>query len=237
MEDFILDGIGFIGNVDFSFVIRLFFYVYIFFWIMVVIWVWFDASERSSSLVFKIFSVVITLIFNVFGLLIYLLVRPADSYEERYLSELEKKYLQLETSGIIKCPSCTFDLEPGFVVCPRCGESVKVRCERCNEYIESHWEYCAYCGVQREVPESLKEKFLSVENVGENEGKTYHATIKQCAFKVGEKRKECIEKVKNIFSSEKKEVGSVKDAKVGKKKKTTKKKVGRKKTRGRKKKK
>jgi hypothetical protein len=67
--------------------------------------------------------------------------------------------LQLETSGIIKCPKCSFDLEPGFVVCPRCGESVKVKCESCDMYIESWWEFCAYCGVERDVPERPQRKF------------------------------------------------------------------------------
>ncbi len=224
MEDFILDGVGFIGNIDFSLVVRLFFYVYIFFWIMVVIWVWFDASERSSSLVFKIFSVIVTLIFNVFGLLIYLLVRPADSYEERYLSELEKKYLQLETAGIIKCPSCTFDLEPSFVVCPNCGESVKVRCDRCNEYVDSYWEYCAYCGVQRDVPENLKERYVLGEDTNEKES-VYYATLKQCAFKVGEKRKKCVEKVKDFFKNSEREEDGKKGKKVAKKKRVVKKKA------------
>ncbi len=199
MEDFILDSVTFVGNIDFSFVLRMFFYVYLFFWIMVVIWVWFDASERSSNIAFKIFSVTITLIFNVFGLLIYLLVRPVDSYEERYLNELEKKYLQLETSGIMQCPECNLDLEPGFVVCPRCGKSVKVKCDDCGEYIDSHWEFCAYCGIQREVPENLREEHIREAVEEEYVSKDYHSVLRQCVFKVGEKQNECIEKARDFF--------------------------------------
>lgn len=201
MEDFILDSVTFIGNIDFSFVLRMFFYVYLFFWVMVVIWVWFDASERSSNIAFKIFSVTITLLFNVFGLLIYLLVRPVDSYEERYLNELEKKYLQLETSGITQCPGCNFDLEPGFIVCPKCGKSVKVKCDNCQEYIDSHWEFCAYCGVKREVPENSKEAYLkeTVEEEYVPRDRDYHSALKRCVFKVGEKQNQCIEKARDFL--------------------------------------
>ena len=199
MEDFILDSVTFIGNIDFSFVLRMFFYVYLFFWVMVVIWVWFDASERSSNIAFKIFSVTITLLFNVFGLLIYLLVRPVDSYEERYLNELEKKYLQLETSGIMQCPDCSFDLEPGFIVCPRCGKSVKVKCDNCQEYINSYWEFCAYCGVERAVPENLREGYIQEVVDEEYVPKSYHSFLRQCVFKVGEKQNQCIERAREFF--------------------------------------
>jgi hypothetical protein len=157
MEDIVLDSVSTVGNVDFALVLRLFLYVYIFFWIMIVLWVWFDASERSSNVLFRVFSVFIVLIFNVFGLLIYLLIRPSDSYEERYLGELEKKYLQFETGGLINCPKCKFDLEPGFVVCPKCGESLRVKCENCNMYTEKTWEFCPYCGIEREVEENMKD--------------------------------------------------------------------------------
>lgn len=198
MENFILDSVSFIGNIDFAFVVRMFFYIYLFFWFMVVIWVWFDASERSSNVVFKVFSVIVTLLFNIFGLLIYLLVRPADSYEERYLSELEKKYLQLETSGVIKCPGCSFDLEPGFVVCPRCGESVKVKCENCEEYIDSYWEFCAYCGVKRDIPEGFKKEFVKEEE--KEMPRSYYLALRQCLYKIGEKQNMCIEKTKEFFN-------------------------------------
>ena len=69
MENIILDSVSFIGNIDFGIILRMFFYVYLFFWVMVVIWVWFDASERSSNIVFKVFSVVVSLLFNIFGLI------------------------------------------------------------------------------------------------------------------------------------------------------------------------
>jgi predicted RNA-binding Zn-ribbon protein involved in translation (DUF1610 family) len=235
MEDFILDSVTFIGNIDFSFVLRMFFYIYLFFWIMVVIWVWYDASERSSNVPFKVFSVVITLLFNVFGLLIYLLVRPADSYEERYLNELEKKYLQLETAGITECPACNFDIEPSFVVCPKCGEPVKVKCDNCQEYIDSHWGFCAYCGIERVIPEVLKKEYSEIveEELYKKKG-SYRAALAQCVFKVGEKQNQCIEKARELFRKNLKKKPAQKDeiieskAKTKKSKKKSKKKKNRK---------
>jgi uncharacterized protein (UPF0212 family) len=199
MEDLVLDSVGFIGGVDFSIVLKIFLYIYLFFWLMVVIWVWFDATERSSNLLFKIFGVVVTLLFNIFGLLIYLLIRPTASYEERYLNELEKKYLKLETSGLIKCPECTFELEPGFVVCPRCGKSVKVKCENCHEYIDSHWEFCAYCGVQREIPEGLQYRNWEEIEPSLSKKQIYARAFRNCLYKVGAKQNECIVRVRELF--------------------------------------
>ncbi len=199
MENAILDSVSFIGNVDFAIVLRIFFFIYLFFWVMVVIWVWFDASERSSNVVFKVFSVFISLFFNIFGLIIYLLVRPTDSYEERYLNELEKKYLQLETSGLIKCPSCSFDLEPGFVVCPRCGESVKTKCENCEMYIDNWWEFCAFCGLKREVPENLNFDDLDEESVSVGAGQAYLLNARRYLCKIGEKQHNCLQRVKKLL--------------------------------------
>jgi hypothetical protein len=205
MENIILDSVSFVGNIDFGVILRMFFYVYLFFWVMVVIWVWFDASERSSNIVFKVFSVVVSLLFNIFGLIIYLLVRPADSYEERYLNELEKKYLQLETSGLVKCPACSFDLEPGFVVCPRCGESVKTKCENCEMYIDGWWEFCAYCGAEREVPENLKRDSIDFE-VNPPRVTTRQASLRSARrylCKIGEKQDECLQRIKGFLKREK----------------------------------
>ncbi len=199
MEDFVLDSVGFLGGVDFSLVLKIFLYIYLFFWLMVVIWVWFDASERSPNLLFRIFGVFVALLFNIFGLLIYLLIRPTASYEERYLNELEKKYLKLETSGLIKCPECAFDLEPGFVVCPRCGQSVKVKCENCQEYIDSHWEFCAYCGVQREVLESFQDRDWENVEPGFSKGQSYMRALRKCLYKVREKQNECVVRVRELF--------------------------------------
>jgi len=226
MEDVVLDSVGFIGNIDFSFVLRAFFYIYLFFWVTVVIWVWFDASERSSNVLFKIFSVIVTLFFNIFGLLIYLLVRPADSYEERYLSELEKKYLQLETSGLIKCPKCAFDLEPGFIVCPRCGKSVKVKCENCDMHIDSWWGFCAYCGAERDVVQKPKKVEVELEEEEVYIPMSYHLTMKQYLCKIGEKQDRCLRKTKAFFvnalkgsKQEEENVKKVKKSKKNKKKK------------------
>lgn len=151
-EKFVLDLVNGVSNVNFDFVIKALLVTFVFFWIMVVVWVWFDASERSKSMIFKVLSCLMVLIFNIFGLLVYFLIRPKESYEDKYWNDLERKYLKFETAELGNCPACGSSLEPGFIACPNCGEIIKEKCE-CGVFIDKNWHYCAFCGIQRKEVE------------------------------------------------------------------------------------
>jgi uncharacterized OB-fold protein len=158
MEEFILDFVNFVANLDFSMVFRIFLILYVVFWFFIVIWVWFDACDKSDKWIFRIFSTLLVFTFNIFGLIVYFLIRPAQSYEERYWQELEKKYLEFETGGLTNCSSCGFALEPSFANCPNCGKEIKVKCENCGSHIEPNWKYCPYCGSGGEKEEDTEEE-------------------------------------------------------------------------------
>ncbi len=165
MEEFILDFVSFIGHLDFSMVFRIFLILYGVFWFFILIWVWFDACDKSDKWIFRIFSVLLVLVFNILGLIIYFLIRPAQSYEDRYWQELEKKYLEFETGGLTNCKSCDFPLDSSFANCPNCGKGIKVRCGGCDTYIDPSWKFCGYCGFEREVEKEAEEVELEVEEV------------------------------------------------------------------------
>jgi len=78
-----------------------------------------------------------------------LIIRPKQSIEEIYWADMERRYLKYETSELGDCPKCRYELQPGFVKCPQCGEELKVQCECCKVYISKNWKYCPYCGDQR----------------------------------------------------------------------------------------
>ncbi len=160
MEEFILDLVSFVGHLDFNVVIRIFLLLFAIFWFFIVIWVWFDAADKSTRLSFRFFSVLLVLTFNILGLIIYFLIRPAQSAEERYWQELEKKYLEFETCGLVNCSECGFELEPDFANCPSCGKDIKIACESCGMNIDKKWSFCAYCGFERDVQNTEKKELF-----------------------------------------------------------------------------
>lgn len=145
-EDFILNTLNAISHVNFVLVLKILAFILILFWVFVAIWVVNDAKSRSSSFIFVIISAWLVLFFNLLGLIIYFIIRPQATIEESRWAELEHRYLEFETAGLMSCPKCGFSLQPDFNICPQCGFEVKVECSNCESYIYKDWEFCPYCG-------------------------------------------------------------------------------------------
>ncbi len=62
-------------------------------WLSIIIWVTRDSIERSDSLLFQVFSILLNIAFPVLGVLLYLIIRPSKTTSERYFEELEHKLL------------------------------------------------------------------------------------------------------------------------------------------------
>lgn len=149
-EKFVLDMLEGVGTLDFDTIIRGLGILYIIFWVVVLGWVWIDSGDRTSNIFIRLFSVLIVGALNIVGLIIYLFVRPKRSVEEIYWADLERRYLKFETSELGDCPSCGFQLQPGFVNCPECSYVLKVKCVDCEVLIDKDWKNCAYCGTKNE---------------------------------------------------------------------------------------
>lgn len=144
-EEFILGAVEATGNVNFNTVMILLGILFFLFWMIVVGWVWVDAGERSSNGIFKLGSAVTVGILGVVGLIIYLIIRPKQTIQEIYWSDLERRYLKYETAELDDCSNCGYQLQPGFVSCPECKEIVKVKCSGCDVHIDRDWKYCPFC--------------------------------------------------------------------------------------------
>ncbi len=152
MENFILDGLTFIEELDFALFTQILGIGFIVFWLFVVGWVWFDASERYKSIWPRFLAIFLTLILNIFGFIIYLIIRPKVTIEESYWMDLERKYLKFEAAGLEDCPRCGEEVLPNFIHCPNCGKELRVKCKGCDIYLEPDWNVCPFCGVkQRDV--------------------------------------------------------------------------------------
>lgn len=86
-----------------------------------------DAQERRLNR--PVLWATFALFTNVFGLVVYLLVRP-------------------DQPAVQTCRSCGGTLEDKFSNCPWCGEKVERplgKCPGCNEDVKNGWKFCPNC--------------------------------------------------------------------------------------------
>ncbi len=136
-------------------------------WLAVIIWVIKDITHRTTNLLIQVLSILLVVIFTpVFGLPVYLLIRPRTTLFEQYyeatsLEELEKSPLQ--DTDHISCGFCGKDIQKDFKFCPHCSHELLDACPSCSTPVQSQWEYCPQCQTPRgeswvkkiDVPEPL----------------------------------------------------------------------------------
>ena len=162
LEDIILDFFDFVGNIDFNMFGTLFVVALVVFWLVIIGWVWVDSSERTSKKGLKIVYILLVIFFNIFGLIIYLIIRPSETIEEIYWEDLERRYLKYETSELGDCPRCGSQLYPGYVFCTNCGYRLKVKCPQCGVLIDKDHVFCEYCGFKIKERATVQEEHPTV---------------------------------------------------------------------------
>jgi hypothetical protein len=107
-------------------------------WGAVLIWVYRDAEKRGMS---GILWLLLVLIGNVIGLLIYAIVRSETPV---------KRPAQGPAAGACcapdMCPGCGKPLASGYAFCPYCGRNLKTACPACGKPVEGGWKVCPACG-------------------------------------------------------------------------------------------
>lgn len=163
LEDIILDFFDFVGNIDFNMFGTLFVVALVVFWLVIIGWVWVDSSERTSKKGLKVGYILLVIFFNIFGLIIYLIIRPSETIEEIYWEDLERRYLKYETSELGDCPRCGSQLYPGYVFCTNCGYRLKVKCSQCGVLIDKDHVFCEYCGFKIKEKKETQEEYPTVQ--------------------------------------------------------------------------
>ena len=105
-----------------------------------------DAQERKTDR--PVLWGVFTLFTSVFGLVVYLLVRPEKA-----------------TNRI--CNHCRGKVEDGFVACPWCGrpiEKIVTKCPKCASDIKDGWKFCPKCQAEIKTVDSAKNEEKSEES-------------------------------------------------------------------------
>jgi len=169
METFLLNLLNGVGQIDFQLVWKLLAAAFLIFWIVVLDWVWLDAGERTSNKTARIIYLLLVIFFNIFGWIMYLILRPSQTIEQIYWADLERRYLKYETSELGDCSQCGTQLYPGYTYCPTCGVEIKMRCKACGVYIEKNSEYCAFCGSRAEKDILVQEDVVPSREVMEQQ--------------------------------------------------------------------
>ncbi len=115
-------------------------------WFSMIIWTYYDIRARSQDLYVHIFATALVVVFNVFGLVLYLILRPRETLAEAYERSLEEETLLQEIEERQNCPNCRQRVHADFMLCPFCHTELKQRCPRCEKLLLPKWELCPFCG-------------------------------------------------------------------------------------------
>ena len=118
-------------------------------WIAAVVWTYRDIIARTGDRVTHGISVALVAIFNLPGLLVYLILRPSETLAAAYDRQLEAEALLHEITDQPACPSCRRNINDDFIMCPYCRTSLRAGCDSCGKGLATTWVLCPYCGTER----------------------------------------------------------------------------------------
>src|SRR5512141_1207353 len=116
-------------------------------WISLIVWTFRDVRARTRDLFAQLLSVMLVLIFNLPGLLLYFLLRPRETLTEGYERELAEEALLQDIEEKQACPVCHQRIQQDFLYCPNCHTKLRRQCETCRRINNLRWNICPYCGM------------------------------------------------------------------------------------------
>lgn len=114
-------------------------------WLALVIWTAIDVFNRTNNWLYRILAIILVGIGTLFGFILYLIVRPPTTKDDRRFYELEEKLLETQARSFL-CPQCKDIVREDFIFCPSCGFALKRECPSCQKPLEIAWTQCPYCG-------------------------------------------------------------------------------------------
>ncbi len=114
-------------------------------WISLIVWTYRDIRARSRDLFLQLLSVMMVVVFNIPGLLLYFLLRPRDTLPEPFERELAEESLLQDIEEKQVCPVCHQKTQPDFLLCPNCHTKLKRQCENCRRILNLRWNVCQFC--------------------------------------------------------------------------------------------
>jgi RNA polymerase subunit RPABC4/transcription elongation factor Spt4 len=110
-----------------------------------VIWTYNDMKARSRDPLAQIAAAILVAFLNIFGLIIYIMLRPRETLADAYERSLEEEALLQEIEDKPACPGCGRPTKHEWQVCPFCHTKLKKACIACHQMLELSWNLCPHC--------------------------------------------------------------------------------------------
>lgn len=111
-----------------------------------VVWTYNDMRSRSRDPLAPIAAALMVALLNIFGLIIYVMLRPRETLADAYERSLEEEALLQEIEEKPTCPGCGRAAKTHWQLCPYCHTKLKKPCYQCGELLELSWQLCPACG-------------------------------------------------------------------------------------------
>ncbi len=135
-------------------------------WAAFIIWVIKDITNRTTNILVQTISIFLILFFTpIFGLPIYLLIRPRTTLFEQYYEEEEVVEDIDDVEEFYHCPGCNHKVSREFKFCPKCAFELTTSCPSCKKRIHTDWALCPYCGEKELVKEKPAKKVKKEEKM------------------------------------------------------------------------
>lgn len=151
-----LSGVSSVMSIDLA--IKLVLGYFFIIWAAFIIWVIKDITNRTTNILVQTVSIFIILFFTpIFGLPIYLLIRPRRTIFEQYYEEeeLDESDEEDELEEVYHCPGCNHKVSRDFRFCPKCAFELTVSCPTCQKQVHTDWTLCPYCGEKDITPKEV----------------------------------------------------------------------------------
>ncbi len=130
-------------------------------WLGLILWTWRDMRLRSRDPLAQIAASLMVAILGIFGIVIYVMLRPSETLSEAYERSLEEEALLQNIEEKPVCPGCGRPTEAEWQVCPYCHTKLKKPCVNCARMLELPWNLCPYCATpqvdQGTVPRAARQ--------------------------------------------------------------------------------
>src|SRR5260221_9045556 len=114
-------------------------------WLGIVLWTYRDARARSRDVLAQVTAALMVAVLNVFGLILYLMLRPRETLAEAYERSLEEEALLQGIEEKPICPGCGRPSNVLWQVCPHCHTRLKKPCIQCGQLLDLPWNLCPFC--------------------------------------------------------------------------------------------
>ena len=96
-------------------------------YLAMVFWTVRDAQQRTENQILPYLAGLMVVILNIFGLFLYLIIRPKETLGEAYERQLAEESLLAEAEQRVVCPNCGKLIRPEWNICPFCAKDFDER--------------------------------------------------------------------------------------------------------------